>query len=235
MRRFNKLGPDGANAPSDRRGSRRRPRLRGSTSMAVASLALFVALGGTGYAANQSQPGNVTAKAAKKKKKGARGPAGPVGPAGPRGLAGLAGPAGPVGPGGPAGPVGPAGAAGAQGTQGAQGAQGAAGPAGPVSLKYVTTEVANPAGQQTRASAECPAATPNVVGGGVFSSGGYNIQRVNSSNPFDGNDADAIPDDGWRADVDAFSPGGTPTITVYAICTSATSISKSGEAAQASK
>lgn len=82
---------------------------RPSPALAVALLALFMALGGTGYAATQSQPENVSAKAAKKKKKKkvARGPAGPRGPVGSTGPAGALGPTGPAGPKGPAGPAGP--------------------------------------------------------------------------------------------------------------------------------
>jgi pilus assembly protein FimV len=74
--------------------------------MVVALIALFVAMGGTGYATTQLGQDHGTAQVAKKKKhkKGSKGPAGPQGPQGPRGATGA--------PGAP----GAAGAAGAPGT-----------------------------------------------------------------------------------------------------------------------
>jgi hypothetical protein len=65
-----------------------------SPSMVVACMALFVALGGTGYAASQ-----VVTRSAKQQKKAKikRGPRGRVGPQGPAGPAGATGPAGPTG------------------------------------------------------------------------------------------------------------------------------------------
>jgi hypothetical protein len=79
---------------------------RPSPALAVALLALFIALGGTGFAATQFQkPGTVNAKAAKKTNRG------------PRGFRGFRG---------PAGTRGPAGAAGAPGAPGAPGAAGSA-------------------------------------------------------------------------------------------------------------
>lgn len=123
---------------------------------------------------------------------------------------------------GPRGAAGPAGAAGAQG------------PAGPVNLKYVeSASVDNPDGTQAQAIATCPATHPNVVGGGVRTTGYFEeAQDVNDSGPFDGSDADAIPDDGWHATADNYAgsdvvpPGvATDQITAFAICASATSIS----------
>lgn len=89
-----------------------------SPAMVVACLALFVGLGGTGYAASSgalSSDGQTVTAAAKKKSSSNRGP---------RGFRGFKGATGPQGP------AGPQGAAGAQGPQGAAGAQGPAGPAG---------------------------------------------------------------------------------------------------------
>ena len=72
--------------------------------MVVASLALLLALGGTGYAASQALPRNsVTTIQVKDRSLLARDfkagqlPRGAVGPAGPAGAAGPAGPAGPAG------------------------------------------------------------------------------------------------------------------------------------------
>lgn len=64
-----------------------------SPAMVIACLALFVAMGGTGYAATQLASGHEGA-AASKAKKAKRGPRGPAGPAGKAGPAGPAGPAG---------------------------------------------------------------------------------------------------------------------------------------------
>jgi len=67
-------------------------------AMVVACVALFVAMGGTGYAATQLTTGQSEATASKKgKSKGKRGPRGPQGPAGPTGPQGPAGPTGPTG------------------------------------------------------------------------------------------------------------------------------------------
>ena len=70
-----------------------------SPALVVAMIALFVALGGTGYSAIQST-GTDHAKATAKKKTVKRGPRGRRGP---RGLRGLTGPQGPQGPQGTAG------------------------------------------------------------------------------------------------------------------------------------
>ena len=86
-----------------------------SPALVIALIALFVALGGTGYAASQVGGDHATAAKKTKVKQGKRGPRGPRGPQGPRGLQGLTGPQGPQGAQGPQGP------------QGATGPQGAAG------------------------------------------------------------------------------------------------------------
>jgi hypothetical protein len=106
---------------------------------AVALTALFVALGGTSYAAVKLPAGSVgsrelkkeavtlpkVAPAARRALKGDAGPAGSVGAAGPAGSQGDAGPAGPAGPQGPTGDRGPTGAGGSAGKDGATGAAGA--------------------------------------------------------------------------------------------------------------
>jgi hypothetical protein len=88
---------------------------RPSPATVIALIALFVALGGTGFAAAKlvlprNSVGTLQVRNGSLLKvdfkagqlpRGARGPAGP---------AGVAGPAGPTGPAGPAGPTGPAGA-----------------------------------------------------------------------------------------------------------------------------
>ena len=76
----------------------RRPHTFGwpSRAMAVAATALFLTLGGSGYAASVSHSTSAPHHRLR-------------GPRGPRGLRGLRGFAGPAGPRGPAGPAGPAG------------------------------------------------------------------------------------------------------------------------------
>jgi len=85
-----------------------RRRAMPSPAMVVALIALFVALGGTGYAATSltDNGGNAVA-AAKRHRRSLRGP---------RGFRGRTGPQGPVGPTGPTGPQGPQGPQGAAGT-----------------------------------------------------------------------------------------------------------------------
>ncbi len=79
-----------------------------SPAMVVACIALFLALGGTGYAATHLRFAKHQALSSKLKR-GPRGKRGPVGRAGPAGPAGERGPAGPLGQRGPAGPQGPRG------------------------------------------------------------------------------------------------------------------------------
>jgi len=86
-----------------------------SPALVIACLALFVALGGTGYAATQLSQGEGQATASKKAKQGPRGPKGPKGPKGAKGAAGATGTTGLPGQ------RGTAGAAGAQGVQGERG------------------------------------------------------------------------------------------------------------------
>ena len=57
----------------------------------------------------------------------------------------------------------------------------------------------------------------HVVGGGVTVSGTADQSRVVVSAPFDGPDADHVPDDGWRVKVFAIS-GTDLAVTAFAIC-----------------
>jgi hypothetical protein len=106
---------------------------------AVALTALFVALGGTSYAAVKLPAGSVGSRELKKEavtlpkiapaaRRELQGAAGPKGDAG---LGGATGPAGAPGDTGPAGPAGDRGPAGAEGPAGKNGATGPAGPTGP--------------------------------------------------------------------------------------------------------
>jgi Collagen triple helix repeat (20 copies) len=120
---------------------RRRPR----PATVISLIALFVALGGTSYAAFKIPKNSVgspqvingslgtidLSKKARAALKGNRGPQGPAGAQGAQGPSGPAGAAGAAGATGPQGPSGTAGASGAAGATGPSGAQGATGPAGP--------------------------------------------------------------------------------------------------------
>ena len=82
-----------------------------SPALVIACLALFVALGGSGYAATHMASGKARAVAASSKSakwgpRGKRGPAGPAGAAGPVAAQGERGPAGAAGARGPQGPQG---------------------------------------------------------------------------------------------------------------------------------
>jgi hypothetical protein len=122
---------------------------RPSPATAISMIALFVALGGTSYAAvNALAPKNSVgsgqvingslktldlskkARAALKGNRGVPGAQGAQGPQGAAGAAGAAGGAGAIGAAGAAGATGPAGAAGAAGATGPAGPAGATGPAG---------------------------------------------------------------------------------------------------------
>lgn len=135
------------------------PRLRlsrPSPALALSSIALFVALGGTGYAAatlprNSVGPTQLRTNAVTSAKvrngsllakdfKAGQLPAG-AGAAGPKGDAGAKGEAGPKGEAGAKGDAGPQGAAGAQGEPGATGPQGEQGPQGQVPLADPPTYV----------------------------------------------------------------------------------------------
>jgi type VI protein secretion system component Hcp len=152
---------EGKQAPASRKLGSRALMLRHVLSRltfanVVASVALFLALGGGAYAAVSGIPGkdgringcyNTSSGALRVLAEGrsctrhekalAWNEAGPRGEAGARGATGATGATGPLGPVGPGGAVGPQGAAGAQGAagpagpQGPGGADGAIGPAGP--------------------------------------------------------------------------------------------------------
>lgn len=100
----------------------------------IATVALFVALGGGAYAATQLPKNSVgpkqlqdeavtppkLSKAAAKSLEGERGPKGATGAQGPKGATGAEGPRGPEGPRGDEGPRGPEGPRGLQGESGLQ-------------------------------------------------------------------------------------------------------------------
>ena len=121
---------------------------RPSPATIISLTALFVALGGTSYAAVALAPRNSVGSAqvingsllkkdlSSKTVAALKGNRGPAGTAGTAGAAGPAGPAGGAGPAGATGLAGATGAVGASGPAGASGAVGASGPAGPDSFAY---------------------------------------------------------------------------------------------------
>jgi hypothetical protein len=118
-----------------------------SPAMGIAVVALFIALGGTGYAASQvlhSSRGSKTLAMAAGKKSKSKGPRGPRGPAGARGPVGPRGPAGTPGLNGKNGAGGAAGAAGATGATGVTGNQGNPGPGAVVYSENVAAGSAAP-------------------------------------------------------------------------------------------
>lgn len=117
---------------------RRSFRLPGHSAV-VAWLALFVALSGTGYAANQIAAAGTHRAVIARHHRGRVGPTGPAGPAGPAGPKGEPGPAGPAGSNGVTGPAGPAGPAGS----GSPGPAGPAGPAGPTGPAGPSTSISS--------------------------------------------------------------------------------------------
>lgn len=154
---------------------KKRFRGRPSPAMIVALAALFVALGGTSYAAF-SLPKNSVGSAQIKRgavtktkiatgtlaglhgRKGATGPAGPAGAKGDQGIQGLQGPPGVQGEPGP------------KGDQGIQGVQGIQGPPGDssVAVGYITSPLTKVSPNSTAtATAHCPSGTV-VTGGGVY-------------------------------------------------------------------
>ena len=159
-------------------------RLLGRHGTAVAYLALFVALGGSAYAAatvtgSNIKDGTVTGRDVKNRSLGTSklsasavsSLAGQPGATGPQGEKGAPGPGGPQGPAGPKGEKGDPGAPGAIGLTGAQGAQGPVGPQGARGVSGWThrTGVASVAsGDQRSIQANCPTGK-KALGGGVSS------------------------------------------------------------------
>ncbi len=203
-----------------------RRRLAGSMTYAnvMATLAVFVALGGTGYAAvvitgKQVKNNSLTGADVKNgslatadvhdfsllRKDFKRGQV-PTGPRGPQGLTGpgggATGPAGSKGDPGPAGPTGPTGPAGAAGPAGASGA---------TNVKVVTVQC-GPA-PCTSATALCPAGQRATGGGGNTGGNQYAFQSQPSPAG-----AGQTPT-GWF--VNGANPGGaaaTGSVIAYAIC-----------------
>ena len=168
---------------------------RPSAGTIISLIALFVALGGTSYAAIALAPKNSVgspqvingslqtvdlSKKARAALKGNRGPAGPAGAQGAQGAAGLTGAAGAAGPAGATGPAGSAGAVGATGPAGASGAAGATGPRGPSDVYQAAdlSFVAWTTTYSTQRSLSLPAGNWLVTATGVANSNGGADEHV---------------------------------------------------------
>ena len=155
---------------------------RPSPAMVVELMRLFVALGGSSYAAlkvgsKQIVNNSVRSKDIRNNQVSTRDvkngsllsqdfKPGQL-PAGPRGAQGFPGATGAAGPKGDAGAAGAPGAPGVPGVSGYQ--------------RVVSSNEFNPPGQQTQASVDCPAGK-RVLGGGVSTGGGID-HSVNASYP----------------------------------------------------
>jgi hypothetical protein len=172
-----------------------------SPAMIVACVALFAALGGTGYAAGNLVH-KATASSAKKPKRG------------PRGKRGLAGPAGPQGAPGPKGATGAKGEQGVKGDRGAPGQPGEPGPAGPVELRYLEGPTITVAAHgQENARLECPKGLHDT-GGGMLSEASFGFNIAGSA-PSGSN--------AWIVDVENVTAS-IQKFNVYVVCTTATSV-----------
>lgn len=179
-----------------------------SPALVISLVALFVALGGTGYAVTQLPKNSVgttqlknnavtTAKVANGSLlrgdfKAGQLPAGPTGPAGPAGAAGAAGPAGP------------------------------AGVVGGTIVYRDNVDVAD--GQYQEEFVRCENGKTALSGGANISNGAHGDAKLNVSRPTD--DAGVVLDNGstafkrWKAG--AYNPAGgdatTFTLRVWVIC-----------------
>ena len=178
----------------------------------TSTLALFVALGGTSYAAVQItgknikngslteadiRAGSLTSGSVKNGSlmpadfapnmtallQGARGPQGDKGAPGDRGPAGSQGAGGAQGPQGPKGDPGTPGVAGAPGERGERGLDGPAGPATPLHLRVVQQTFPIPAGAVLYKEVACAPGEQAVSGGGDVVSSAAQYNHLQASRP----------------------------------------------------
>ena len=205
---------------------------RPSPATVISLVALFVALGGTSYAAVALVPNNSVGSAQvingslQKKDLSTKAVAalkGNRGPAGAQGAQGSAGAAGPAGAAGATGATGPVGASGVTGPKGTTGATGAAGAAGATNVIARTASVSVPAGGVAPVTAVCNAGEVATGGGaaliGFFSSGPATIVRSYPSlGASEAGAGDATPTS-WTTRL--YNPtGGALTADGYVVCAS---------------
>jgi hypothetical protein len=205
-----------------------KPRL--TFANAVATLSLFVSLGGVSWAAVTLPPDSVGTRQLKtnavtgqKVRDGSllakdfrRGelPPGPAGPAGPAGATGAQGATGPTGPTGPKGTTGAPGRTGATGPAGPIGPIGPSGPAGVSGWSLVQQETNLPGDPNHTANevqVNCPAGA-RVLGGGVTAGPGGDRRQLHIY--FNGPTADGTA---WTAGVQNEASATVPIFT-SAIC-----------------
>ena len=150
---------------------------RPSSAVFIAMLALFFALGGGAFAADQfviSNINQIKPSVLNQITKGARGPRGPSGPPGPKGNPGSPGPKGPKGDTGAKGQKGDSGGKGEKGDTGPRGLKGDRGPAGPETLPNIDTESTDPVPLPPKTTEK---ATANCTSGFRAISGGFEVNR----------------------------------------------------------
>ena len=181
-----------------------------SPALVVACLALFVALGGTGYAATHlaASGRRATHHAVPRGPQGLRGPQGVTGAPGAKGDAGAAGAAGGAGPPGPPGPPGPA------GPQGIPGPPGPQGPGSDPAVSYKESTATRVSGEDAVVVAECePGQVP--VGGGIERQGlDSDREVIDASHPVFGTPT------GWVGKVEAINsfPPEDVHFEVWVVC-----------------
>lgn len=199
---------------------------RPSPAWIVALVALFVALGGAGYAAVKLPRNSVTSRQVldhsllrKDFKPGQvpRGPRGLRGAQGVQGSQGATGPQGVTGPAGSTGPTGPAGDAGATGPTGPTGPSGPTGAAGATNVVVRTEETSDPvSGSGGAPEASCDEGE-RATGGGVAILGAEAGDYVQQTFPLP-QDAGETPT-GWSGMVYITTVGGKQLRT-YVVCAS---------------
>lgn len=191
----------------------------------MSTLAVFMVLGGTAYAAKQLPKNSVGSKQIKRnavtsskvKNRSLRAVDFKRGQL-PRGAAGAAGAAG------PAGPQGPAGAGGANGPQGPAGADGPAGPAGPAGATNVMVRSSAPqvitGGSWAFIKIDCEAGEV-ATGGGIRFDTPLSTDRTIYSAPISvgGNPLYSGVPGGWAGRIANADPADRPA-RAYAICAS---------------
>lgn len=182
--------------------------------MVVALVALFVAMGGTGYAVSRLPSNSVGASQIRPNAVGASEIR--------RNAVGLSEITG-AAENALEGQQGPPGIQGIQGIQGAQGERGLPGPPGFSELVYTSDVVVSPGGTQTLAAAFCPDGTRPVGGGGGGESELAGQQAVNFSGPGeDVGDPDELAD-AWIAFVDNNTASELEAYA-FAVCAPAASV-----------
>jgi hypothetical protein len=185
-----------------------------SPAMVVACLALFLAMGGTGYAATQLpfiKGGRVSTKV----KRGPRGKLGPAGPAGARGHEGQLGPAGPGGEPGLQGPRGPEGGD-AQGQEALAKAEQALNTKLEASTVVATTRVFLPPSDPSDPPIGVVSVEPRCPKNTVVTSGGFAFPKVDPGVPEIRENG--FQSNGWSIELNITDGKFNGEVKVFAIC-----------------